>query len=97
MATITTVSRALNGYSDISESTRKLIKEAAESLNYSPNGLTRGLVMKETKTLGLLVSGMTYKNIDNNFVFEVLCGINVALPIRTMISFCSARTLLSSK
>lgn len=32
--------------------------------------------MKETKTLGLLVSGMTYKNIDNNFVFEVLCGIN---------------------
>nr|WP_145405998.1 LacI family DNA-binding transcriptional regulator [Paenibacillus xylanexedens] len=73
---ITTVSRALNGYSDVSESTRKLIKEAAESLSYSPNGLARGLVMKETKTLGLLVSGMTYKNIDNNFVFEVLCGIN---------------------
>lgn len=73
---ITTVSRALNGYSDVSDSTRKLIKEAAETLNYSPNGLARGLVMKETKTLGLLVSGMTYKNIDNNFVFEVLCGIN---------------------
>ncbi|WP_179032507.1 LacI family DNA-binding transcriptional regulator [Paenibacillus kribbensis] len=73
---ITTVSRALNGYSDVSESTRKLIKEAAEALNYSPNVLARGLVMKETKTLGLLVSGMTHKNINNNFVFEVLCGIN---------------------
>lgn len=73
---VTTVSRALNGYSDVSDNTRKLIKDAAETLSYSPNGLARGLVMKKTKTLGLLVSGMTYKNIDNNFVFEVLCGIN---------------------
>ena len=34
---ITTVSRALGGYSDVSEKTRKRIKHYAEKYNYSPN------------------------------------------------------------
>ncbi|MFX3622692.1 MAG: LacI family DNA-binding transcriptional regulator [Ectobacillus sp.] len=73
---ITTVSRALNGYSDVSEKTRQKIQQAAKELNYSPNALARSLVMQETKTIGLLVSSLTYKNSKSNFVFEMLCGIN---------------------
>ena len=52
---VTTVSRALNGYSDVSERTRKKIKQIADDLSYSPNALARSLVMNKTKTIGLLV------------------------------------------
>ena len=34
---ITTVSRALGGYSDVSEKTRQRVKKFATKYNYSPN------------------------------------------------------------
>ena len=73
---VTTVSRALNGYWDVKEDTRKKIEKIAKQLNYSPNTLARGLVMKKSKTIGLLVSGLNLKNASDNFTFQVLCGIN---------------------
>ncbi|MDN4072434.1 LacI family DNA-binding transcriptional regulator [Fictibacillus terranigra] len=73
---VTTVSRALNGYSDVNEKTRDKIKAVAKELNYSPNLLARSLVMKKTKTIGLLVSGMQIEGSKDNFTYEVLCGIN---------------------
>ncbi|MYL18657.1 substrate-binding domain-containing protein [Halobacillus litoralis] len=73
---VTTVSRALNGYSDVSEKTRKKIKKIAEELEYSPNSLARSLVMNQTKTIGLLVSGITREGSKDNIVYEVLTGIN---------------------
>lgn len=73
---VTTVSRALNGYSDVNEDTRKKIMKVAKQLNYSPNSLARGLVMNKSKTIGLLVSGMNAKSIKDNFMFQVLCGIH---------------------
>ncbi len=75
---VTTVSRALNGYSDVNEKTRKKIKDIAEQLDYSPNTLARSLVMQKTKTIGLLVSEMKKSGIKDNFTYEVLCGINEA-------------------
>ncbi|MFC3885076.1 LacI family DNA-binding transcriptional regulator [Bacillus songklensis] len=79
---VTTVSRALNGYSDVNEETRKKIVEVAKQLNYSPNTLARGLVMKKSKTIGLLVSGMNRENAKDNFTFQVLCGINECASVR---------------
>lgn len=73
---VTTVSRALNGYSDVSDKTKKKIKAAATELNYSPNVLARSLVMNKTKTIGLLVSGLTRESVKDNFTYEVMCGIN---------------------
>jgi LacI family transcriptional regulator len=73
---VTTVSRALNGYSDVSEKTRKKIEEIAKELKYSPNTLARSLVMNKSKTIGLLVSGIKRESIKDNFVFEVLVGLN---------------------
>lgn len=75
---ITTVSRALNGYSDVNEKTRTKIKEIATQLNYSPNTLARSLVMQKTKTIGLLVSEMNRGGVKDNFTYEILCGINDA-------------------
>jgi len=73
---VTTVSRALNGYSDVSDKTKKKIKAVATELNYSPNVLARSLVMNKTKTIGLLVSGLTRESVKDNFTYEVMCGIN---------------------
>ncbi|TYS70994.1 LacI family transcriptional regulator [Sutcliffiella horikoshii] len=75
---VTTVSRALNGYSDVSKKTRQRIEEVAKELNYSPNSVARSLVMKKSKTIGLLVSDMNREGVKDNFTFEVLCGINEA-------------------
>ncbi|MBX9996204.1 MULTISPECIES: LacI family DNA-binding transcriptional regulator [Priestia] len=73
---VTTVSRALNGYSDVNEKTRQKIAAVAKELNYSPNTLARGLVMQKSKTIGLLVSGISRESVKDNFTFEVLCGVN---------------------
>lgn len=73
---ITTVSRALNGYADVSKETRKKISEIAEALGYSPNILARSLVMKRSKTLGFIVSDLKLESTKDNFMFETLCGVS---------------------
>lgn len=73
---VTTVSRALNGYSDVSEKTRQKIMNLAKELNYSPNTLARGLVMNKSKTIGLLVSGLNRESEKDQITFSVLSGIN---------------------
>ncbi|WP_059104320.1 LacI family DNA-binding transcriptional regulator [Shouchella shacheensis] len=73
---VTTVSRALNGYDDVSEKTRARIREIAESLNYSPNAMARSLVTNQSKTIGLLVSGLSEEGAKDHFTFDVLNGLN---------------------
>lgn len=48
---ITTVSRALNGYSDVSEATRKRVMEIAQSHNYYPSAAARNLQGGRTDTV----------------------------------------------
>ncbi|WP_002151099.1 LacI family DNA-binding transcriptional regulator (plasmid) [Bacillus mycoides] len=73
---VTTVSRALNGYSDVSEQTKTKIFQVANDLGYSPNILARSLVMKQSKTIGLIVTDLTRESVKDNFMFETLCGIS---------------------
>jgi len=53
--TFQTVSRALNGTGEISESTRRRVRRAAEELNYRPSLLARSLRQQRTATIGLIV------------------------------------------
>ncbi|MBB6673264.1 LacI family DNA-binding transcriptional regulator [Cohnella nanjingensis] len=73
---VTTVSRALNGYDDVNEDTRKKIKRIAEELSYSPNAVARSLVSKKTRTIGLIISDINRAGAKDAFAYEVLCGIN---------------------
>ncbi|MCB0731734.1 MAG: LacI family DNA-binding transcriptional regulator, partial [Ignavibacteriae bacterium] len=55
---VTTVSRVINGKSKqyrISNNTTKLVLDAVEKLGYRPNELARGLRLKKTHLLGLVV------------------------------------------
>ncbi|MFS0784036.1 LacI family DNA-binding transcriptional regulator [Bacillus sp. 1P06AnD] len=70
----TTVSRALNGYLDVNENTRRKIQEAAKQLGYTPNMLARSLVMKTSHTVGFLITDLKRSGIKDNFMFQTLCG-----------------------
>lgn len=52
---ITTVSRALAGYDDVSEATRRRVREAARRLGYQPNPLGRRLRKGRTEAIGLVI------------------------------------------
>ena len=51
----TTVSRALNGFPEVSEKTRQKVKEAAQKHNYSPNTRAKRLATGRSMTIGHLV------------------------------------------
>ena len=52
---ITTVSKALKDYPDVSKKTKGLVKDLAEKLNYVPNSFAVSLRMQESKTIGVII------------------------------------------
>ena len=52
---VTTVSRALGGYSDVNEKTRAHILKIADELGYHPNTIARQLQGQKTNTIGIIV------------------------------------------
>jgi len=64
-----TASRALNNNTAISEEIRKRVFKAARESNYIPNSLARGLALKRSRLVGLLVP-----SIANPFFAEVSRG-----------------------
>lgn len=59
---VTTISRVLNGLGEkyrISKKTIDLVTNTAEKLNYSPNNIAKGLRLKKSSTIGLIVPDIT--------------------------------------
>jgi LacI family transcriptional regulator len=69
-----TVSRVLNGSSQVRESTRARVLEAIEALDYRPNPLARGLSRGRCQTLGVVVPFFTHAS-----AVERLRGVVAAL------------------
>ena len=67
---ITTVSKALKDYPDVSKKTKRLVKELAETLNYKPNAFAVTLRTKESKTIGLIIPEVVH-----HFFSSVIKGI----------------------
>lgn len=67
---ITTVSKALKDYPDVSKKTRKLVRETASQLNYRPNSFAVNLRTKESKTIGLIIPEVVH-----HFFSTVIKGI----------------------
>ena len=61
------VSKALNGYPDVSENTRQIVKEAARQLNYQPNMHARALKSKRSYNLGVLFSDDSQSGLTHPF------------------------------
>ncbi len=72
---LTTVSRALNNYSDVSPKTRKLVIETAKRLGYIPNLSARGLALRKNHLVSLFYYDYVNAGPYQPFTFEVIAGI----------------------
>ncbi|RWY50841.1 LacI family DNA-binding transcriptional regulator [Mucilaginibacter gilvus] len=67
---VSTVSKALRDSYEISENTKKLVKEYAQEHNYRPNPIAQSLKQGRSKSIGIVVS-----TIENQFFSQVINGI----------------------
>ena len=56
---LATVSRVVNGNSNVRESTKRKVLDAIEELGYHPNAVARGLASKKTTTIGVVMPDVT--------------------------------------
>lgn len=67
---VSTVSRALSDHPDISDKTKKQVREIAERYGYHPNGIARSLKKRHSNTIGVILP-----EIRHHFFSSVLNGI----------------------
>lgn len=67
---ITTVSKALKNYPDVSAKTRKAVYDLAHQLQYTPNSFAVNLRTKESKTIGVIIPELVH-----HFFSSVIDGI----------------------
>lgn len=70
----TTVSRALNGYPEVSERTRLRVLEAAEKHNYMPNSDARRLATGRTMAIGHVLPMSTSHEMVNPIFADFIAG-----------------------
>lgn len=71
---VTTVSRALNDYDDVSEETKQLIKRVAQEMGYHPHVIAQSLQRQRTNTVGFIVPA-TDRYLSDPYFLELLAGI----------------------
>ena len=73
---ITTVSRALGGYSDVSEKTRQRVKKFARKYNYNPNPYASKLASGKSNIIGFVVPlyGLNSNNLNQISFFDFISG-----------------------
>lgn len=64
---IATVSRVLAGFDNVRPATTQRVREAMDTLGYSPNRMAQSLRSQRTKNLGIVLPGF-----DNPFFFELI-------------------------
>jgi DNA-binding LacI/PurR family transcriptional regulator len=70
-----TVSKALNDYSDVSEATRKRVQAAARELGYHPSAAAQSLRRRKTRKIGLVV------NYPIGFIGEYLSRLMIGVAL----------------
>ena len=68
---VATVSRALNGHSNVAEPVRRLVLEVANRLRYSPHAAARSLSSRSTQTIGVVLP-----DLHGEFFSELIRGID---------------------
>ncbi|MFV0360988.1 LacI family DNA-binding transcriptional regulator [Tropicimonas sp.] len=81
---VTQVSRALGGHSDVSDTTRARVEEAAQQLGYRPNPAALKLRTGRTGIVGLVVPEHSEQE-ESNILLEILLGLAVEFWKRGML------------
>ncbi|HEU0291828.1 MAG TPA: LacI family DNA-binding transcriptional regulator [Anaerolineales bacterium] len=78
---ITTVSRALDGYDDVAEPTRQLVIKTARKLGYAPNRAARQLRRQKAETVGFILPAGA-QHFAEPFFTEFIAGLGNGLSSR---------------
>ncbi len=70
----TTVSRALNGYPEVAEDTRRRVAEAAAAHNYQPNNRARSLATGRSMTIGHVIPVSKKHEMVNPIFTDFIAG-----------------------
>lgn len=73
---VSTVSKALNGYDDVSTATKERVWEAAEQLGYTPNISARNLRRGRTDRIGILINNPI--QFLSDYLGDVMSGASLA-------------------
>ncbi len=73
----TTVSRALNGYPEVSEKTREKVLKTAQAMNYSPNARAQGLATGRAKAIGHVLPVSDQHEMVNPIFGDFIAGAGV--------------------
>jgi LacI family transcriptional regulator len=74
---VASVSRALNGNTNVTDTTRRRILRVATKLRYMPHGAARSLITRRTQTIGALLP-----DLFGEFFSELIRGIDLAARAR---------------
>ena len=74
----TTVSRALGGYTDVSESTRQRVKDFATKYNYNPNPYASNLASNKSNAVGFVIPlyGLNNNTLNQISYFKFVAGMS---------------------
>ncbi len=87
---ITTVSRALDGYTDVAEETRKRVIQTAREMGYEPSFAARQLRRKRSDAIGYILPTSSPQFTDPFFVnfLTGLCDASAAIHLDLMVTSC---------
>ena len=88
---ITTVSRALDGYTDVAEQTRLLVIRTAQEMGYTPNRAARQLRRQHAETIGFILP-LEKMQFSDPFFSEFITGIGDEATAATYDLLVSAAT-----
>jgi LacI family transcriptional regulator len=71
---ITTVSRAIDGYTDVANGTRDLVIKTAQEMGYIPNRAARQLRRKRTDTIGYIIPAIN-AGFSDSYFSEFIAGL----------------------
>ena len=69
---IATVSKALNGRTDISTSTKEQVLEVAKKMGYVPNSSARALKTNRTYNIGVLFADEARSGLTHSYFYQCL-------------------------
>ena len=78
---VTTVSRALNGFPEVNKATRDKVQKTADRMGYRPNRVAQRLVTGRSGMVGMIVKIKPDMSADQTF-FEILTGLTAELSKR---------------
>lgn len=79
---ISTVSKALNNYADVSLETRELVQHIARDIGYHPNAIARTLKTNRSYNLGVLFEDESGKGLTHSFFAAILNAFRSASAAR---------------